>query len=188
MTSFYTEVIEHDARFDSAKRIDDLALLEPVTRGLVTEIIRAAAFMGFDLAAFETYRSQARQRKLFAEGTTQLKKVGVHHYGLACDLVKRVGGELTWKGDYSFLGELARSAGLIWGGDWGTPERHHTFIDSVHVQRCTVARQPLLFAGEWYPEDDYNPYEDVDQPVLFSVTRNAIEAGAAMGPGSTLRR
>jgi len=188
MTSFYTQVLEHDARFDSAKRIDDLTLLEPVTRGLVTEIIRAAALMGFELVAFETYRSQARQRKLFAEGTTQLKKVGVHHYGLACDLVRRVDDELTWKGDYSFLGELARSAGLIWGGDWGTPERPHNFIDSVHVQRCTLARQPSLFAGEWYPDDDYNPYEDIDQPLLFSVTRSAIEASVAMGPALTTKR
>jgi hypothetical protein len=28
----------------------------------------------------------------------------------------------------------------------------------VHVQRGTVARQRTLFAGTWYPADDYDPY------------------------------
>jgi hypothetical protein len=28
------------------------------------------------------------------------------------------------------------------------------------VQRCTVSRQGDLFAGAWYPNDTYNPYDD----------------------------
>jgi hypothetical protein len=74
-----------------------------------------------------------------------------------------VSGEPNWKGDFSFLGQLAHSSGLIWGGDWGDPGDpgiKHSFVDSVHVQRCTVARQGALFAGTWYPDDTYNPYED----------------------------
>jgi len=57
------------------------------------------------------------------------------------------------------LGELAHEHGLIWGGDWGNPSAKHTFIDPVHVQRCTVARQAGLFRGEWYPEEGYDPYK-----------------------------
>src|SRR5579862_5961696 len=102
MGNFYTDVIQKDPRFKSASRIADLALLEPVTRANVQQIIADAATAGIKLMVFETYRSQARQAALYAQKATQLKTVGVHHYGLACDLVKDVGGEPSWKGDFKF--------------------------------------------------------------------------------------
>jgi hypothetical protein len=44
------------------------------------------------------------------------------------------------------------------GGDWGSPGARHKFVDSVHVQRCAIPRQKALFAGIWYPGEDYDPY------------------------------
>jgi hypothetical protein len=160
MGNFYTDVISSDSHFHSVKRVSDASLLEPITRQLVEGIVSAARQMGIEVMIYETYRSQARQQELFNQGATKLRTVGVHHYGLACDIVRVVGGEPSWKGDFSFLGQLAHSSGLIWGGDWGAPNIKHNFIDSVHVQRCTVARQGALFAGTWYPDATYNPYED----------------------------
>lgn len=84
----------------------------------------------------------------------------MHHYGLSCGIVKSIGGKPSWKGDFSLVGELAHAYGLIWGGDWGNPKVHHSFIDSVHVQRCSIKRQGALFMGEWYPDASYNPYND----------------------------
>jgi hypothetical protein len=158
--NFYTDVISNDPRFHSAERISDPNLLEPVTRAQVQAIVDDATHLGIDLIIFETFRSRERQSALFDQGVTQLKQVGVHHYGLACDLVKRVSGEPSWKGDYSFLGHLARQHGLVWGGDWGQPQVSHSFQDNDHVQRCTVGRQPSLFSGAWYPDDAYDPYKD----------------------------
>jgi Domain of unknown function (DUF1906)/D-alanyl-D-alanine carboxypeptidase len=158
--NFYTDVISNDPRFHSAERISDPNLLEPATRAQVQAIIDDATHLGIDLIIFETFRSRERQSALFDQGVTQLKQVGVHHYGLACDLVKRVSGEPSWKGDYSFLGHLARQHGLVWGGDWGQPQVSHSFQDNDHVQRCTVGRQPSLFSGAWYPDDAYDPYKD----------------------------
>jgi len=109
MGNFYTDTIMHDPRFNSLQPVSDMALLDPVMRGLVKQIMTDAATAGIKLMAFETYRSQARQTKLFAQGATQLKTVGVHHYGLACDLVKDVSGSPSWKGDFSFLGKLAKN-------------------------------------------------------------------------------
>ena len=161
MGDFYTDVIELDSHFHSAKPVGDLTLLEPTTRSLVRQIIQDAATLGFELMAFETYRSQERQEELFNQHATQLRQVGVHHYGLACDLVKVVGGAPSWKGDFTFLGRLAYQHKLIWGGDWGTPKLPHKLFDAVHVQRCSVARQAQLFRGEWYPDENYNPYQDL---------------------------
>ena len=181
MGNFFKDVISRDPRFASPARIHDTALLEPVTLGLVQQIVANANAMGIEVMIFETYRSQVRQQVLFTQGVTQLRTVGVHHYGLACDIVRVVDGEPTWKGDYSFLGHLAHSAGLIWGGDWGDPSVRHSFIDSVHVQRCTVARQSQLFAGTWYPDANYNPYHD-DQHPLFTAFANGLQSETQTTP------
>ncbi|MCL4501157.1 MAG: peptidoglycan-binding protein [Deltaproteobacteria bacterium] len=161
MGNFLTDVLKKDQRYASDAKISDPALLEPVTRQAVAAIlVEAKRDYGLDLVLFESYRSQARQGQLYEAGATQLRRVGVHGYGLAGDLVKVVKGQLSWDGDYSFLGVLAQKHGLIWGGDWGEPDKPHSFRDNDHVQRCAVRDQQKLFAGLWYPGPDYNPYGD----------------------------
>jgi hypothetical protein len=161
MSNFFTDVIHADQRLHSTAPVSDIMLLEPKTRELVQAIIADADAHGLKLMVYETYRSQERQQHLFDQGATKLRTVGVHYYGLACDIVKSINGEPSWKGDFSLLGQLAHAHGLIWGGDWGTPLIHHTFLDLVHVQRCSIPKQASLFGGLWYPDDNYNPYDDL---------------------------
>lgn len=156
--SFYDEVIKNDPRFHTTKPVRDMALLEPVTRQAVENILADAEAMGIPCMVFETYRSQELQRIYFQRGVTKLQKVGVHHFGLAADIVKVVNGEPSWDGDFTFLRDLANKYNLISGIDWGQPGESHSFIDSCHVQRITVDDQAKLFSGEWYPDADYNPY------------------------------
>lgn len=158
--SFYSDVIEGDSRFNSSNRIADLNLLEPITRDAVHAILSDAAAMGHQMMIFETYRSQNRQEDLYDQGVTQLYRVGVHHYGLACDIVKVVDGEPSWDGSFGFLRDLAKKHGLISGLDWGRPDIGHSFLDPCHLQRIAVADQKGLFSGLWYPSESYDPYED----------------------------
>ena len=158
MGNFYEDVIQQDPRYNSTQPVSDLSLLEPRTRAAVEAIISEAAANGIDLMVFETYRSQDLQRIYFDRGVTKLQNVGVHHYGLACDIVKVVNGEPSWDGDFFFLGPLAQKYGLIWGGDWGEPDQPHSFRDYVHVQRIRVEDQGPLFNGEWYPDEQYTPW------------------------------
>jgi len=160
MDSFFTDVISKDARFQSTDRVSDVDLLEPKTRQLVKAIIDAANQGGIQVMVFETFRSRARQIELFNKGASTLQTVGVHHYGLACDIVRDINGEPSWKGDFGFLGKLAHSFGMVWGGDWGDPTTKHSFVDTDHVQRVTLRRQEALFAETWYPDDGYDPYRD----------------------------
>ncbi|MGB8733812.1 MAG: M15 family metallopeptidase [Candidatus Sulfotelmatobacter sp.] len=187
MGNFYTDVISRDTRFRLATRVCDASLLEPATRQLVAAIVSAASRMGIELMIYETYRSQERQQELFDQGATKLRTVGVHHYGLACDLVRVVAGEPSWKGDFSFLGRLAQSSRMIWGGDWGAPHIRHSFIDSVHVQRCTVARESELFEGMWFPDESYNPYED-HRNLLASVINPPIKVATVAESGPDTQR
>jgi hypothetical protein len=186
--NFYTDLISRDARFASTNRIGDPSLLEPMTRQLVEGLVASAHQMGIEVMIYETYRSQDRQQSLFNNGATKLRTVGVHHYGLACDIVRVVGGEPSWKGDFSFLGQLAHSSGLIWGGDWGDANLKHSFVDSVHVQRCTVARQGDLFAGTWYPDDTYNPYDDGQHLFAAALTAGALKQPAQAEAGTRRSR
>jgi hypothetical protein len=152
--SFYLDVITNDPRFLSPKRCADLTLLEPLFRQRVEAILARSAAAGMPLLVFETYRSRERQALLYGQHATKLSTVGVHHYGLACDLVKDIDG-FSWKGSFAFLGVLAAEQGLVWGGDWGSPSTAHTFIDADHVQRIALRDQAKLFSGKWYPGDDY---------------------------------
>jgi hypothetical protein len=115
--------------------------------------------MGHILVPVETYRSTQRQHMFYMKHFTQLKTVGVHHFGLAVDLALMDGGHYHADGqDYMFFVELAKKHKMISGIDWGTPEAHHSFHDYDHLQRIKVSDQARLFSGEWYPEPDYNPW------------------------------
>lgn len=188
--SFYTDVIQKDQRFRSIEPVRDLNLLEPVTRAAIQCIIADAAKAEHTLVVLESYRSKERQAYLFTKGATRLRNVGVHHYGLACDLGLQDGGKYDPNGQhYLFLRELTEGHGLIWGGDWGTPQAPHSFRDYDHVQRCSIQKQSELFDGVWYPDAAYNPLADygrtaaapcqASRPPVAPVARTPSPAKAA---------
>jgi hypothetical protein len=161
MTNFYTNVIQKDPRFATTDAVTDPALLEPRFRAAISAIIADAAALGHRLKIGETYRSVQHQQWLFAKGRTKLRNVGVHHYGLAADLLMiDAAGHYDPVGEhYAFLVDLAKKHPLPWGPmisgiDWGTPPASaHTFNDWDHLQGVTIAQQPALFAGTWYPQE-----------------------------------
>jgi hypothetical protein len=159
--NFYNTVIRNSRYFGSDAVCKDTAMLEPGTRTAVANLLADAKAQGIDLRLLETYRSQTRQSYLFTKRATQLRTVGCHGYGVACDFGVFTNGKYE-EGNkpYVFLKVLARKHGLISGQDWG----HSTeggFVDSGHVQRVPVWRQSALFGGSWYPEPNgYDPYAD----------------------------
>jgi LAS superfamily LD-carboxypeptidase LdcB len=110
MGTFYADVVAKDARFASSVSIGDPVLLEPMTRQLVERLVSAARQMGIEVMIYETYRSQDRQQELFNSGASKLRTVGVHHYGLACDIVRSVGGEPAGKATSPFWVSSRRAA------------------------------------------------------------------------------
>jgi hypothetical protein len=160
VSNFYTNVIQKSPHFHSYDCIRDIGLLEPVTRRAVEAIIGTAKQLyKIELTITETFRSEQRQLMLFQQRKTELKQVGVHHFGLACDFAKVINGKDSWAGDWTFLNALARQYGMICGGDWGEPNVKHDFLDRDHVQRIAVKDQYKLFSLQWYPNDNYNPYQ-----------------------------
>jgi hypothetical protein len=35
------------------------------------------------------------------------------------------------------------------------------FLIPITLQRCTIGRQAALFGGDWYPNEQYNPYDEL---------------------------
>ncbi|HHN8384020.1 TPA: hypothetical protein ACRRW5_005256 [Klebsiella quasipneumoniae] len=37
------------------------------------------------------------------------------------------------------------------------------YTDTIQYdkQRCTTGRQAALFSGQWYPDEKYDPYQDL---------------------------
>lgn len=185
MGNFYTDTLQKDSRFNSTAACNDMDMLEPVFRAQVKVFIAAAEAQGISLHVTETYRSSQRQQQLFDQGKTQLRTVGVHHYGLACDFAKVVDGKLSWDGDWTFCATMAKEAStadrvVISGSDWGEPDQPHSFRDWDHIQGCTIANQTGLFSGTWYPDDD-NP-----TPAVAPVPAIALPAAAPAAPPADL--
>ena len=170
--NFYTDTLRKSPLFHSATPCRDIDMLEPVTRAAVQAIIADARTMGVEYRVDETFRSQSLQQQYFAKGLTKLRNVGVHGYGLACDIHWMKDGQFVQDGSkYQLLRFLAEKHGLICGGDWGTPSSPHSFRDFDHVQRVSLARQNDLFAGRWYPDASYRPL--LDMPPYGTHTRTA---------------
>lgn len=164
MGNFFTDVIQRDPRYRSTTAIKDIDLLEPEFRGRLAVMFAEARTQGNELVVTETFRSSERQQQLFAEGKTRLRKVGVHHYGLAVDTIKRVGGRLTYEGDWTFLAPLVAKHGLYPSPLAG---------DINHVQGCSKEQQAGLFAGTWYPGGEGVGIA-APLPVIVSVQRPAL--------------
>jgi hypothetical protein len=160
MANFYDMVIRNSRYFGSDVVCKDLMMLEPGTRAAVLALIADAKAEGIDLRVLETYRSQTRQSALFMKHFTQLRVVGCHGYGVACDFGVFVNGKYAEDNKpYVFLRTLARKHGLVSGQDWGHA-KEGSFVDSGHVQRVPVWRQGALFSDAWYPGTNYDPYQD----------------------------
>lgn len=110
----------------NSRSLDDLI---PAARARVQAFLDAAKKQGIDLLVTSTYRDNASQDALYAQGrTTPGKKVtnakagqSWHNYRCAVDVVPIVAGKPRWdvKDEvWQQVGALGKAAGLEWAGDW----------------------------------------------------------------------
>ena len=87
---------------------------------------------GLNVLITETYRSQERQNYLYEQGRTRAgKKVtwtknSRHTSRRAWDICRNVKGqEYSNTTFFRRCGDIARSMGITWGGDWSAPDMPH---------------------------------------------------------------
>ena len=104
---------------------------------------------GYDLVMLEGHRTAERQDSL-SSGVTQAKGFqSFHQYGLAADCAFMKNGKLmtdpndpwTLKG-YKLMGEVAKSVGLVWGGNWTFKDYGHTELRTPQAMHAmSMARR-----------------------------------------------
>jgi peptidoglycan L-alanyl-D-glutamate endopeptidase CwlK len=127
----------------ASRRIEDL---HPSLQPLARDFIAKAQAAGLDPLITCTYRSNAEQAELYAQGRTKPGKVvtnarpgqSLHNHteggkpaAKAFDIVPLVQGKPQWQATHPHwhqLGALGKSLGLEWAGDW------RTFREYPHFQ------------------------------------------------------
>jgi len=120
----------------------DLNELTPETKYLANLLLRKCKEQGIGIQITETYRSQERQNELYAQGRTIQGKIvtwtlnSLHKTRKAFDFVPIVNGKANWNDLILFkrVGEIGKSIGLTWGGDWKTPDRPHFQYDGGTIK------------------------------------------------------
>ena len=111
----------------NSRNLDDLA---PPVKQRAESFIAAAKAKGIDLLVTSTYRDSESQDALYAQGRTApgaivtRAKAGQswHNWRCALDVVPLVNGKAIWDDQamWKQVGEIGKSCGLEWAGDWVT--------------------------------------------------------------------
>lgn len=110
----------------NSRKLEDLL---PQVRTRVEAFLKAAEEAGIDLLVTSTYRDNASQDALYAQGRTAPGKVvtnakagqSYHNYRCAVDVVPVRNGKPVWDTKdpvWQTVGRLGKAAGLEWAGDW----------------------------------------------------------------------
>jgi peptidoglycan L-alanyl-D-glutamate endopeptidase CwlK len=118
----------------NSRNLDDLA---PPAKQRAEAFIAAAKAKGIDLLVTSTYRDSESQDALYAQGRTipgnivTRAKAGQswHNWRCALDVVPLVNGKAIWDDQalWKQVGEIGKSCGLEWAGDWRTFKEYPHF-------------------------------------------------------------
>jgi len=118
----------------NSRSLDDLA---PPAKQRAEAFIAAAKAKSIDLLVTSTYRDAESQDALYAQGRTTpgnivtRAKAGQswHNWRCALDVVPLVNGKAIWDDQalWKQVGEIGKSCGLEWAGDWKTFKEYPHF-------------------------------------------------------------
>ena len=111
----------------NSRSLDDLV---PPAKQRAQAFVEAAKAKGIDLLVTSTYRDNESQNALYAQGRTTPGNVVTkakagqswHNWRCALDVVPLVNGKAIWDDPalWKQVGEIGKSCGLEWAGDWVT--------------------------------------------------------------------
>jgi peptidoglycan L-alanyl-D-glutamate endopeptidase CwlK len=118
----------------NSRSLDDLA---PPAKQRAEAFIAAAKAKSIDLLVTSTYRDSESQDALYAQGRTSPGNVVTrakagqswHNWRCALDVVPLVNGKAIWDDQalWKQVGEIGKSCGLEWAGDWKTFKEYPHF-------------------------------------------------------------
>ncbi len=134
--------------------------LNPIVESKTIEWLEACKNVGLDILVTNTYRSMHEQSKLYNKGRTTpgnivtYAKAGYsyHQHRLAVDFCPMLGGECAWNRTDLFTqaGEIAKSLGFEWGGDWKNKDMPHIQMTfGLSIQDLLHGKKPPREVKHW---------------------------------------
>lgn len=112
--------------------------VHPIVEKKARLILAEMTQRGYHTTIFQGYRPIEEQNRLYAQGRTTPGAIvtnakggqSLHNYGVAVDIVFVENGRPSWAAHHPWqlLGEIGKSYGFEWGGDW------KSFQDRPHFQ------------------------------------------------------
>lgn len=129
----------------NSRKLEDLL---PPVRERVERMIAACKAEGIDLLVTSTYRDNASQEALYAQGRTAPGRIvtnaragqSFHNYRCAVDVVPIRNGKAIWNAKdpvWQRIGAIGKAAGLEWAGDW---KRFREFAHFQYTGGLTLAQ------------------------------------------------
>ena len=137
----------------NSRSLDDLI---PQARTRVDAFIASCKASGIDLLVTSTFRDNASQDALYAQGRTAPGNIvtnakggqSFHNYRCAVDVVPLVNGKPVWDSSnplWAQVGAIGKASGLDWAGDW------KSFKETAHFQYTGGLTLADLQAGKAIP-------------------------------------
>lgn len=183
--------------------IRDIGYLHPEVQKICNKLLDKCAEEGLKVGLFETYRSDERQKYLYTQGSTTLSSTGAHGFCVAFDIVaKDDKGNWTWDtsnkttlNTYKRVGEIGKSLGLEWGGDWTTlvDLPHFQYLGGVSIANYRKGKRPTWWnnwvIGTLQPiqnptiEEKDNAFKDQPSDWALASCKKAAEKKLIEGDG-----
>lgn len=146
----------------------DTTLLHPEVQAIIPKFLNECKNRGLIVKTTDTVRTKQEQDKLYAQGRTEPGNIVTwvkypysnHNWGMAFDICRNDGKGAYNDSDGWFkkVGQVGKSFGLEWGGDWkGTPDKPH-FELTKYGDTNTLAKKygtPENFKKTWKEVENY---------------------------------
>ena len=108
----------------------DINELLPAAQKACRIFMKKCGEAGLKIFITETYRSQARQNELYNQGRTTPGQIVTwtkksNHTGRLAWDIACIGKELYDISVLNKAGQIGKSLGITWGGEWATPDKPH---------------------------------------------------------------
>jgi len=134
-----------------SRKIEDL---HPKLQELANEFLKTCIAQNFPVTIYFTFRSNAEQDALYAQGRTMPGSIvtnarggeSYHNYSLAFDSAP-LNDDLTidWNtvAKYKIMGKIGQSVGLEWGGGWKFKDMpHFQYTFGLSIEELKSGKKP----------------------------------------------
>lgn len=157
----------------------DILRLSPQAQKACRLFLSECERQGLNVLITETYRSQERQDYLYAQGRTRpgnkvtWTKNSRHTSGRAWDICKNVKGEEYSDAEFfKKCGSIAKNLGIIWGGEWKTPDTPHFEINKDWKEEINMEELNNLKAENEYLKKSLDALADrvtkLENPMIYN--------------------